>query len=224
MLLLKNKRNKLILLILFFVLLTTYNTDKDIFKIFKIEKIVFKNTSLLETEVKNQVSDYLDQKSLLSLNYHHLNKLLFNSYWINNYKIKKKYPNQILIFIDEIQPVAYYKYDNNYFFLNSNLIKTKTKIIDKTGIPFLSGDYDKKNLKNIFSSLNNHPELSNNIKHIKFVDSKRWDLFIDEVKIQLGRHNLDQQLSLAYKILKQKKDIKILDMRIKNRIVITKNE
>ena len=89
MLLLKNKRNKLILLILFFVLLTTYNTDKDIFKIFKIEKIVFKNTSLLETEVKNQVSDYLDQKSLLSLNYHHLNKLLFNSYWINNYKIKK---------------------------------------------------------------------------------------------------------------------------------------
>ena len=64
MLLLKNKRNKLILLILFFVLLTTYNTDKDIFKIFKIEKIVFKNTSLLETEVKNQVSDYLDQKMI----------------------------------------------------------------------------------------------------------------------------------------------------------------
>ena len=63
MLLLKNKRNKLILLILFFVLLTTYNTDKDIFKIFKIEKIVFKNTSLLETEVKNQVSDYFELSS-----------------------------------------------------------------------------------------------------------------------------------------------------------------
>ena len=46
MLLLKNKRNKLILLILFFVLLTTYNTDKDIFKIFKIEKIVLKTQAI----------------------------------------------------------------------------------------------------------------------------------------------------------------------------------
>ncbi|MAW01567.1 MAG: hypothetical protein CMI81_01570 [Candidatus Pelagibacter sp.] len=224
MLLLKSKKKKLILLFLFFILLTTYNTDKDIFKIFRIEKIVFKNSNLLEIEVKNQVSNYLNEKSLLSFNYHHLNNLLFKSYWVNNYKIKKKYPNQILIFIDEIQPIAYYKYNNNYFFLNSNLVKTKTKITDKTGIPFLSGDYSKKNLENIFSSLNNHPKLSNKIRHIKFLDSKRWDLFIDEVKIQLGRHNLDQQLSLAYKILKQKKDIKILDMRIKNRIVITKNE
>ena len=66
--------------------------------------------------------------------------------------------------------------------------------------------------------------IRNNIRHIKFLDSKRWDLFIDEVKIQLGRHNLDQQLTLAYKILQQKKDIKILDMRVKNRIVITKDE
>ena len=222
--LLKSKRKKLILLISFFILLTTYNTDKNIFKIFKIEVIVFKNSNLLENEVKNQVSNYLNEKSLLHLNYDHLNKLLFNSYWVNNYKIKKKYPNQIFIFIDEMEPIAYYKYDNNYFFINSNLIKTKTKIVDKTELPFLSGDYDKKNLENIFSSLNNHSELRNNIRHIKFLDSKRWDLFIDEVKIQLGRHNLDQQLTLAYKILQQKKDIKILDMRVKNRIVITKDE
>ena len=222
--LLKSKRKKLILLISFFILLTNYNTDKNIFKIFKIEVIVFKNSNLLENEVKNQVSNYLNEKSLLHLNYDHLNKLLFNSYWVNNYKIKKKYPNQIFIFIDEMEPIAYYKYDNNYFFINSNLIKTKTKIVDKTELPFLSGDYDKKNLENIFSSLNNHSELRNNIRHIKFLDSKRWDLFIDEVKIQLGRHNLDQQLTLAYKILQQKKDIKILDMRVKNRIVITKDE
>ena len=86
------------------------------------------------------------------------------------------------------------------------------------------GEIPSGQKKTISFFINNHPELSNNIKHIKFVDSKRWDLFIDEVKIQLGRHNLDQQLSLAYKILNQKKDIKILDMRIKNRIVITKNE
>ena len=73
MLLLKSKKKKLILLFLFFILLTTYNTDKDIFKIFRIEKIVFKNSNLLEIEVKNQVSDYLNEKSLLSFNYHPYN-------------------------------------------------------------------------------------------------------------------------------------------------------
>ena len=49
-------------------------------------------------------------------------------------------------------------------------------------------------------------------------------MFTQKTKIQLGRYDFEKQFKYIEIILRKNNNIKIIDMRVKNRIVITKYE
>ena len=49
-------------------------------------------------------------------------------------------------------------------------------------------------------------------------------MYTQKTKIQLGRHDFEKQFKNIENILKQNNNIKILDMRVKNRMVVTRYE
>ena len=62
------------------------------------------------------------------------------------------------------------------------------------------------------------------IYEIKYLNSERWDMFTQKTKIQLGRYDFEKQFKYIEIILRKNNNIKIIDMRVQNRMVITNYE
>tara|TARA_B100000886_G_scaffold151517_1_gene103081 strand:+ start:28764 stop:29444 length:681 start_codon:yes stop_codon:yes gene_type:complete len=223
---LKGKKKRIIILILLFFFLTTYNYNNNIiFPFFKIEQIEFRGDNLIEENIKNQIVKELQNKSLFFLKKNNFKNILSNSNWIESFKIKKSYPNKITIILNELSPVAFYSNQGNNYLINSEYINSK-KIYNKENIGLfkVSGNYNSIKLKNIYLNLKLFPNLKKKIYEIKYLKSERWDMFTKKTKIQLGRYDFEKQFKYIEIILKQNNNIKILDMRVQNRMVITHYE
>ena len=223
---LKGKKKRIAILILLFFFLTTYNYNNNIiFPFFKIEQIEFKGSNLTEENLKSQIIRELQYKSLFFLNKNNFKNLMSNSYWIKSYKIKKSYPNKIIIILNELSPIAFYSNQKNDYLINSEYVNSN-KIYNKKNYSLfkVSGNYSSVKLKKIYLKLKLFPDLKKNILEIKFLNSERWDMYTQKTKIQLGRYDFGKQFKYIENILKQNNNIKILDMRVQNRMVITKYE
>ena len=222
----KGKKIRIIILILLFFFLTTYNYNQNIvFPFFKIEQIEFRGDNLIEENIKNQIIKELQNKSLFFLKKKNLKNILSNSNWIESFKIKKSYPNKIIIILNELLPVAFYSNQGNNYLINSEYINSN-KIYSKENNSLIkvSGNYNSIKLKKIYLNLKLFPDLKKNIYEIKYLNSERWDMFTQKTKIQLGRYDFEKQFKYIEIILRKNNNIKIIDMRVKNRIVITKYE
>ena len=102
---------------------------------------------------------------------------------------------------------------------NGKLIKTQE--VDKN-LPLLYGKFDSKYFLEFYNSIIQSEFKYNEIESILYFPSKRWDLKLkDETLIKLPSNNLTKSLKLAYLIKKKNnKNIRVIDLRIKNRIVI----
>lgn len=222
----KGKKIRIIILILLFFFLTTYNYNQNIvFPFFKIEQIEFRGDNLIEENIKNQIIKELQNKSLFFLKKKNLKNILSNSNWIESFKIKKSYPNKIIIILNELSPIGFYSNQGNNYLINSEYINSN-KIYSKENNSLIkvSGNYNSIKLKKIYLNLKLFPDLKKNIYEIKYLNSERWDMFTQKTKIQLGRYDFEKQFKYIEIILRKNNNIKIIDMRVKNRIVITKYE
>ena len=221
---LKGKKKRIVTFILLFFFLTTYNyNDNIIFPFFKIEQIEFRGDNLIEENIKNQIIKELQNKSLFFLKKNNVKDLLSNSNWIESFKIKKSYPNKIIIILNELSPIGFYSNQGNNYLINSKYLNSK-KIYSKkknNSLLKVSGDYNNIKLKKIYLNLKLFPDLKNKIYELKYLNSERWDMLTQKTKIQLGRYDFEKQFKYIEIILKQNHNIKILDMRVQNRMVIT---
>ena len=223
---LKGKKKRIIILILLFFFLTTYNYNNNIiFPFFKIEQIEFRSDNLFEENIKNQIIKELQNKSLFFLKKNNVKDLLSNSNWIESFKIKKSYPNKITIILNELLPVAFYSNQGNNYLINSEYINSnKIYSEENNSLIKVSGNYNSIKLKKIYLNLKLFPDLKKKIYEIKYLNSERWDMFTQKTKIQLGRYNFEKQFKYIEIFLKENNNIKIIDMRVQNRMVITNYE
>ena len=167
---LKGKKKFIFFLILFFFL-TTYelNTDND-FPLFKIKKIEFKYNINLEENIKYKLANYLNNKSLINLDYQKISSFLIESQWVRNFKVNKYYPNKIIIEIYELKPIALFKEKEKFYYINSNFDITN-KIVTKNNNSkkiLISGIYQKELLKKNFLNIAKF-NIAKDIKSIKIL-------------------------------------------------------
>ena len=79
--------------------------------------------NLIEENIKNQIIKELQNKSLFFLK-KNVKDILSNSNWIESFKIKKSYPNKIIIILNELLPVAFYSNQGNNYLINSEYINS----------------------------------------------------------------------------------------------------
>ena len=141
---------------------------------------------------------------------------------LENFEIKKKYPNALIIRIFEKKPIAILLQKKEKFYLSEKieLIDFK-KIKNYENLPYIFGNQIEfeifyKNLKKI-----NFP--FDTIKKYTFFESKRWDLeTLDGIVIKLPDANYTESLQ-SYLKIKNKDSFKkyvVFDYRIKGQLIL----
>ena len=222
MLVLKGKK-KFIFFLIFFLFLTTYelNTNND-FPLFKIKKIEFKNNINLEENIKFKLINYLNNKSLLNVDYQKISSFLAESQWVRNFQVNKYYPNKIIIQIYELKPIALFKEKGKFYYINSNFDITDKTVIKHNNSKkiLISGIYQKELLKKNFFNITKF-SIAKDIKSIKILNLNRYDVYLkNNVYVKLGDYDINLQMKTLTQIMKKYQNLNTIDLRNKGRAVI----
>ena len=208
-------KNKIIFFLFIFLFLTTYefNQEKS-FSLFKIKYVQFTNNHNLEENIKYKIINYLENKSLLSVNDKKISSFLIESQWVENFKISKNYPNKIILQIYEFKPIAVFKKKENLYLINSNFEITN-KILEKPNdliIIQISGLYEKEIFKKKFSEIMNF-KIYNDIKSINILNLNRLDIYLkNNTNIKLGDYDTNLQMITITNVMKKFKNLSSIDL------------
>ena len=109
-------KNRLVIALLMFVLLTTITFQKKIsISNFNLKEIEIENNFLLQDEDIKKLLIPIYDKNLILLNYSEIERAISQNSFIESFKVKKKYPNVLKIKIFEKKPIAilFYKKKNS---------------------------------------------------------------------------------------------------------------
>ena len=218
------KKIRLTLYSLLIIILTSiYNYNFKIHEIFNIKYIYVDGLTKEKNEiVKNEIKKIL-KKNILFINKDYFSKLIERSdtEYLN---IKKNFPNKLIINFTPAKPICIIKIKNNKFILGNNGKILDTKIDEKI-VPIVSGSKDVKNIYNVVSLISKSNLDNTMVKEIVFFKSGRFDInlrsgIIIKFPINFNKDTIDY----VDKLLNEKKfkNSKIIDLRIKNKII--KNE
>ena len=174
------------------------------------------NTNLLES-IKE-----LNLKNIFFLNGNEISKIISSNNLVENYEIFKKYPYALDIKIERTDFLAKINNNGKIFLIGTNGKLSDVKFLDKE-LPFIFG---KPRIDEFikFTNIIEQSKLSlNQVKNLYFFPSKRWDLELkNNVILKLSKDHTKLSLDQAFEILNDNNlnDIKVVDARIKNQIVL----
>ena len=174
------------------------------------------NTNILES-IKE-----LNLKNIFFLNGNEISKIISSNNLVENYEIFKKYPYDLDIKIERTDFLAKINNNGKIFLIGTNGKLSDVKFLDKE-LPFIFG---KPRIDEFikFTNIIDQSKLSfNQVKNLYFFPSKRWDLELkNNVILKLSKDHTKLSLDQAFEILNDNNfnDIKVVDARIKNQIIL----
>ncbi len=214
---------KILFYIFFFILFATLNNNNfQNLKFGEIKQIKINGLSDEEnSKIKNRLNSIVN-KNLFFLDKKEIKKHLDTIDIIENYTILKKYPSSLELKINKTTFLANVYRAEKIFLLGSNgkLIETNKK---KKELPNIFGKFDKNSFFKLLTSINDSEFQISKIKNLYFFKSGRWDIETSSgILIKLPKNNLKDILDLSFRLLEKKKfnDIKILDLRQNNQVII----
>ena len=174
------------------------------------------NTNVLENIMK------LNLDNIFLLNGNEISKILSSNNLVQNYEIFKKYPHTIDIKIEKTNFLAKINIDGKTSLIGSNGKLSNIKFSDKE-LPFIFGK-PKINEVIEFTNLIEQSKFSlTQIKNLYFFPSRRWDLELkNNIILKLSKDHTRLSLDQSFDLLNDINfnDIKVVDARIKNQIIL----
>ena len=218
------RKSKKILLYFFLLFLvgSINNIDINDLKLQSITNINIigledKDYSILLEKIKD-----LNLKSIFLINKNNLINQIESNSLVEKYFIFKRYPSSLNINIEKTNFLARINKNGKIFVLSSNGKLTKNTY-SSNQLPFVFGNPDIVEFFNIKKTIDESKISYEEIKNLYFFLSKRWDLELkNNIIIKLSNDNTKEGLKLALEFLHSNefKDIKIIDARIKNQIIL----
>tara|TARA_B110000971_G_scaffold79360_1_gene81500 strand:- start:3759 stop:4427 length:669 start_codon:yes stop_codon:yes gene_type:complete len=218
-------RNKTFLLIIFFVVFTTYNFNekkKNLSIIFPIKEIIIENTLAVDLIKLKAEINFLRNTSLFFLKKKEITKVIDRHEFISSIKLKKKYPNTLKIVVTENIPVATEINEKKKYYLTQK--GKKISYIDIKifkNLPVIFGNH--KNFSSFFYKLKKSNFNINEIKAFYYFDIGRWDITLkDNRTIKLPKINYEDILTEVNLVLNNSSfsKYKIFDYRIKDQLIL----
>ena len=218
----KKGKKILIYLFLFLIVGSINNTALTKIRFEKIKSIQIsglnqnQNVNLLEN-IKE-----LNLKNIFFLNGNQISKIISSNSLVENYEIFKKYPYILDIRIERTNFLAKINNNGKTFLIGTNGKLSDVKFWDKE-LPFIFG---KPKIDEFikFTYVIEQSKLSlNQVKNLYFFPSKRWDLELkNNVILKLSKDHTKLSLDQAFEIINDNNfnDIKVVDARIKNQIIL----
>ena len=213
---------KIIFYISLVIILGTFNNknlkDFDLPKIniIDIEGIEFNDNEYFK------IMNLIKLDNLLSIQKSQIKEILNSNNLIEEYEVFKRYPSSIEIKIEKTNFLASTNINGKNYLVGSNgkFINTKDH---SQNLPFIFGNFETEKFLEFKNIILQTDFKYNNIKNFYYFPSGRWDIeMISGVLIKLPITRIKESLNLSIDLLEDKEfsNIKILDIRQKNQIVI----
>ena len=214
---------KLFIYFFLFIFLVTIN-NKNLSKLnfYRINDInVFGLNEEENLKILNNLK-FLQNNNIFFINKKKISDLMNSNNVIERYSIIKKYPSTIELRVTETNYLASVNKEGKKFFFGSNgkLIDAK---YDKKEIPIIYGNFKNSEFLELKKILDIFKFDFENINNFFYFPSGRWDIEMKSgILIKLPRERLKESIELSLDILKSEKsdNLKILDLRQKNLIII----
>lgn len=216
------KRKFLFLFFIFFFFTTYQNNKKNNLYIFKIEKINFIGDINFEENIKDDIVRFLIQKNLYNISINELSKFFDKSQWLKKFSIKRKYPNQIDLFIIEYKPIAVLKQKDRFFLINEDfkLSKKVIKTNNKLDLIVITGKYENKYFKNIYNKIVDN-KIFSLIKELHLLNLGRLDIYLkNNIHVKMGYYDIEKQIKILEIMLSQNQNLTYIDLRNENAVIV----
>ena len=220
----RQQRGKKILIYLFLFLIVGSINNTALTKI-KFETI--KNIQISGLNQNQNINllksiKELNLKNIFFINGKEISKIISSNTLVENFEIFKKYPYSLDIRIDRTSFLAKINNNGKTFIVGTNGKLSDEKFSNKD-LPFIFG---KPNIDEFikFTYIIEQSKLSlNQVKNLYFFPSKRWDLELkNNIIIKLSKNDTKLSLDQALELINDNNfnDIKVVDARIKNQIIL----
>ena len=220
-----NLKNKLFLLLIFFIVFTSYNYNDQKSKFsffFPIKEIKIKGTHAVSlTKFKTDL-DFLRNTSLFFLDKEAIINVSDRYDFISNIQLSKKYPNTLKILVLENIPVAteINGKKRNYLTKEGKKISyTELKVYEN--LPVIIGNHN--NFSSFFYKLKKNNFKINSIKAFYYFEVGRWDVILKDGRtVKLPETNYENIITEVDSLLNNPSfsQYKIFDYRIKDQLIL----
>ena len=213
---------KIIFYISLVIILGTFN-NKNL-KNFDLPKINMVNIEGIEFNDNEylKIMNLIKLNNLLSIQKSQIKEILNSNNLIEEYEVFKKYPSSLEIKIEKTNFLASTNKNGKNYLVGSNGKFINTKDYSQN-LPFIFGNFEIEKFLEFKNIILQTDFKYNNIKNFYYFPSGRWDIeMISGVLIKLPITGINESLNLSIDLLEDKEfsNIKILDIRQKNQIVI----
>ena len=213
---------KIIFYISLVIILGTFN-NKNL-KNFDLPKINMVNIEGIEFNDNEylKIMNLIKLNNLLSIQKSQIKEILNSNNLIEEYEVFKKYPSSLEIKIEKTNFLASTNINGKNYLVGSNgkFINTNDH---SQNLPFIFGNFETEKFLEFKNIILQTDFKYNNIKNFYYFPSGRWDIEMTSgVLIKLPITGIKESLNLSIDLLEDKEfsNIKILDIRQKNQIVI----
>ena len=192
------------------------NFDLPQINMVNIEGIEFKDNEY------SKISNLIRLNNLFSIQKSQIKKILNSNNLIEEYEVFKRYPSSLEIKIQKTNFLASTNINGKNYLVGSNGKFINTKDYSQN-LPFIFGNFETEKFLEFKNIILQTDFEYNNIKNFYYFPSGRWDIeMISGVLIKLPITGIKESLNLSIDLLEDKEfsNIKILDIRQKNQIVI----
>ena len=161
-------------------------------------------------------------ENIFLLNSNEISKIVNSNSLVENYQIFKKYPHTLDIKIEKTKFLAKINNNGKTFLVGSNGKLSDIKFSDKD-LPFIFGKPEINEFIEFITVIERSKFSLDQIKNLYFFPSKRWDLELkNNIILKLSKDHTRLSLDQAFELLNDSnfKDIKVIDARIKNQIIL----
>ncbi len=213
---------KIIFYISLVIILGTFNNKN--MKNFDFPKINMINIEGIEFNDNEyfKIMSLIKLNNLLSIKKSQIKEILNSNNLIEEYEVFKRYPSSIEIKIKKTNFLASTNINGKNYLVGSNGKFINKKDYSKN-LPFVFGNFETEKFLEFKKIILQTNFKYNNIKNFYFFPSGRWDIeMISGVLIKLPVKGIKESLNLSIDLLDDKEfsNVKILDIRQKNQIVI----
>ena len=213
------------ILVYFFLFLIVGSINNTVLTKIRFEKI--KNIQISGLNQNQNLNllesiQVLNLKNIFFLNGSEISKIIASNTLVESYEIFKKYPYALDIKIEKTDFLAKINNNGKIFLIGSNGKLSDVKFSNKE-LPFIFGKPNIDEFIEFTNTIENSKFSLSEIKNLYFFPSKRWDLELkNNIFLKLSKDHARLSLEQAFEFLNDNnfKNIKVVDARVKNQIIL----
>ena len=217
-------------LLLLLIFLTTYTPSelnkfpqkKNFF--LKIKNIVILDNQLISKEKINEKLAHIYGKNILFIKEKDLKDPLNQVKFLKTIEVKKKYPDTIVIKVNESEPIAIvFKNSKKYLLDDISNLHAFNQDLYQDIFPSIFGENADKNFVQFFNLLKNNGFPIDKIREYYYFQIGRWDIkLLNKKIIKFPSKKIVSAIERSVKLLNREdfKKYNLIDLRMSNEVVV----